>query len=251
MELPFHRWLNHLPSGLLPRGVRYLAASSEQVARLSNKRIFVLPTRQGLLFLGLLLLMLLGAINYSNSMVFVLTFWLGSVCLISLLYTYRNLVNLEIRLHGSEPCFAGGHALFSLQLNNRQPRQRFDIEAQEGAGIRALSSIDAEDHAQLSLAIPAPRRGRLKLGRITLSSRYPLGLFRAWAYVDVEAESLVYPRPADHAPLPQTGQGQGERMATPEEGSDDFHGLILSLCCWHGYSRPETKSDNRNGGSYW
>jgi uncharacterized protein (DUF58 family) len=225
MAAALQRWLDGLPAWLRPRGVRYLAASTKQSAILSNKRIFVLPTKQGTVFFIILVLMLLGAMNYSNSMAFVLTFWLGSVSLVSLLYTYRNLVKLEIRLVAAEPCFAGGHAVFGLLLTNRQPRQRFDIDVQSRDGSSAVASISSEDHAQISLAIAAAQRGRLQLGRVTLSSRYPLGLFRAWAYVDVEAESLVYPRPADHAPLPRSGQGTGERMETVEEGSDDFHGF--------------------------
>ncbi len=225
MRPSLQRWLDAIPAGLRPRGVRYLAASARQSAILSNKRIFVLPTKQGLVFFAILVLMLLGAMNYSNSMAFVLAFWLGSVSLVSLLYTYRNLVKLEVKLAGAEPCFAGGHAVFCLLLNNKQARQRFDIEIQNSTGSSSVTSVSSDDHCQINLVIPAPQRGRLQLGRVTLSSRYPLGLFRAWAYVDVEAETLVYPRPADHAPLPQTGQGTGERMETIEEGSDDFHGF--------------------------
>jgi len=225
MAVLFQSWLDRLPARLRPRGVRYLAASANQSAILSNKRIFVLPTRQGAIFFAILVLMLLGAMNYSNSMAFVLTFWLGSVSLVSLLYTYRNLIKLEIKLAGAEPCFAGGHAIFNLLLNNTQSRQRFDIGIQNSTGITSTTSVGSEGYTQISLAVPAPRRGRLRLGRVTLSSCYPLGLFRAWAYVDIEAETLVYPRPADHAPLPQTGQGSGERMETTEEGSDDFHGF--------------------------
>lgn len=225
MSIALQRWLDALPASLRPRGIRYQAASAKQSATLHGKRIFVLPTKQGMVFFAVLLLMLLGAINYSNSMAFVLTFWLGSVTLVSLLYTYRNLVNLEIKLSGAEACFAGGHAAFNLMLTNHQLRQRFDIEVRNAAGISAASSVASQDHAQISLVIPAPQRGRLQLGRITLSSRYPLGLFRAWAYVDVEAETLVYPRPSDQAPLPPQGQGSGERKETHEQGSDDFHGF--------------------------
>ena len=225
MAIALQRWLDALPARLRPRGIRYQAVSTRQSATLHNRRIFVLPTRQGMVFLGVLFLMLLGAINYSNSMAFVLTFWLGSVTLVSLLYTYRNLVSLEVRLIGTEACFVGGHAAFNLMLTNPQLRQRFDIEIRTADGISAASSIESQDHTPITLAVPAKRRGRLGLGRITLSSRYPLGLFRAWAYVDVEAETLVYPRPADHAPLPQSGQGSGERKETHEAGSDDFHGF--------------------------
>ncbi|HHJ80108.1 MAG TPA: DUF58 domain-containing protein [Candidatus Tenderia electrophaga] len=225
MATASQRWRDALPTWLRPRGVRYLAATAEQPAILSNKRIFILPTKQGAAFFAILGLMLLGAMNYSNSMAFVLTFWLGSVSLISLLYTYRNLIKLEIKPAGAEPCFAGGHAVFNLLLNNPQSRQRFDVEIQNATGISNVGSINSDDHTLISLAIPAAQRGRLPLGRITLASRYPLGLFRAWAYVDVESETLVYPRPANHAPLPQTGQGSGDRVETTEEGSDDFHGF--------------------------
>jgi uncharacterized protein (DUF58 family) len=225
MALALHRWLDALPVKLRPRGIRYQPASAGEGAILHSHRIFVLPTKQGLVFLGVLFLMLLGAINYSNSMAFVLTFWLGSVTLVSLFYTYRNLVKLELRLAGSEACFAGGHAAFHLLLFNFSTRSRFDIELRASDGSDTLTSVEAHDQSRATLALPTQRRGRLRLGRITLSSRYPLGLFRAWAYVDAEAETLVYPRPADYAPLPHSGRGSGERRQTPEAGSDDFHGL--------------------------
>ncbi|ALP54246.1 hypothetical protein Tel_14455 [Candidatus Tenderia electrophaga] len=220
------RWLEALPLRLRPRGLRYQAASARAAAVLYGHRIFVLPTKQGLVFLGILLLMLLGAMNYSNNMAFVLTFWLGSITLVSLFHSYRNLAQLELRLAGAEPCFAGGHAAFHLLLHNPSARPRFDIELRSGDGTEALTSVDAQAQSRATLALPAPRRGRVGLGRITLASRYPLGLFRAWAYIDVEAETLVYPRPAHHAPPPHSGQGGGERRQSRDEaGSDDFHGL--------------------------
>ncbi len=225
MVATLHRWLDTLPAPLRPRGIRYQPASASEAATLHGQRIFVLPTKQGMVFLGVLLLMLLGAINYSNSMAFVLTFWLGSITLVSLFYTYRNLVKLELRLAGAEPCFAGGHAAFHLLLHNPTARPRYDIELRASDDSEALTSLDPRDQRRTTLALPTQRRGRLRLGRITLSSRYPLGLFRAWAYVDVEAETLVYPRPADHAPLPHSGAGGGARRQTHEAGSDDFHGL--------------------------
>lgn len=225
MAIALQRWLQALPPPLRPRGLRYQAATVGHGATLHRRRIFVLPTRQGWVFLGVLCLMLLGAMNYSNSMAFVLTFWLGSITLVSLFYTYRNLVGVTLNLTGAEPCFAGGHGAFHLQLDNPSLRPRLDIELRAAAGGQALSTIAAQDHDPVTLAVPAPRRGRLSLGRITLSTRYPLGLFRAWAYVDAEAETLVYPRPAETAARPPSDAGGGERRQTLELGSDDFHGL--------------------------
>jgi uncharacterized protein (DUF58 family) len=225
MNLFLSRWLDALPPQLRPRGIRYQAAGARQGAILHRRRIFVLPSRQGVIFTGVLFLMLLGAINYGNSMAFVLSFWLGSLLPVSILFTYRNLVGLEVKPGSAEPCFTGGHALFHLHLNNSQARERCDIEIRSRDGSHSSSSVAPLDHAVVTLALPARQRGRLKPGRITLATRYPLGLFRAWAYVDLEAETLVYPRPADHAPLPQGTSAMGERRETSEQGSDDFHGL--------------------------
>ena len=38
--------------------------------------------------------------------------------------------------------------------------------------------------------------GVLRPGRLTLFTRFPVGLFHAWSYVDLDTHCVVYPRPA-------------------------------------------------------
>ena len=57
---------------------------------LTQRRIFILPTRQGFLFAIVLGIMLIGSINYNNSLGYLLTFLLASVSVVSILYTYRT-----------------------------------------------------------------------------------------------------------------------------------------------------------------
>jgi uncharacterized protein (DUF58 family) len=219
------RWFNALPPQLQPLGVRYHPASNHHAATLLGKRIFVLPTKQGLGFMALLLVMLLGATNYSNNMAFALTFLLGSMLIISVLHTYRNLVGLQVRLSQVEECFAGGQAGFVMELINADGRLRCDIELLSSAGTTAMVNVAGHDHTHARLMLPAPHRGLLKIGRITLATRYPFGLFRAWSYVDVEGAALVYPRPSTSGLEPRTETAAGEGVPTTEPGSDDFHGL--------------------------
>ncbi len=70
---------------------------------LNRKRIFILPSRAGMLFAGAMLTMLLAAINYSLSLGYVLTFVLASVGLVSMLHTYRNLAGLILRPGRGDP----------------------------------------------------------------------------------------------------------------------------------------------------
>ena len=74
--------------------------------QLDRSRIFILPSSTGLLFAMVLLVMLLGAINYANNMGYMFTFLLGSMALVSVLHSYRNLARLQFTAARAVPVFA-------------------------------------------------------------------------------------------------------------------------------------------------
>jgi len=75
------------------------------------------------------------------------------------------------------------------------------------------------------LAVPAARRGWLPLGRVMLETHFPLGLFRAWSFVELECRCLVYPRPEHGALPPPAPSLQAGGARAHAQGSDDFSGL--------------------------
>jgi uncharacterized protein (DUF58 family) len=65
----------------------------------------------------------------------------------------------------------------------------------------------------------------MRPGRLTLFTRYPIGLFNAWSYVDLDTHCVVYPRPAPPGlPLPPLVVG-GTDGSARGQGTDDFAGL--------------------------
>ena len=54
---------------------------------------------------------------------------------------------------------------------------------------------------------------------------YPLGLLRAWTWVDLEIRALVYPKPLASGPLPGVSTETPDGSALPIPGTDDFYGL--------------------------
>ncbi|MCJ7773902.1 MAG: hypothetical protein MUP22_12315, partial [Desulfobacterales bacterium] len=80
------------------------------------RRIYILPTAQGFLFIIILTGMLIGSINYSNNLGFLLTFLLGSMTFISMLYAIRNLTGIRILTSGAEPVFAEEPAVFEFYV---------------------------------------------------------------------------------------------------------------------------------------
>ncbi|HUL41597.1 MAG TPA: DUF58 domain-containing protein [Burkholderiales bacterium] len=192
---------------------------------LTQRRVFILPTRQGLLFGILLLLLLIGSINYSLGLGYVLTFLLAAMGNISMLHAFRNLAGMQVRPGKADPVFAGEWARFAVCLDNRRVLARYAIAVTRGKQAPVFCDVLQNAAAIAEVGVPAPRRGWLRPGRITLFTRFPLGLFRAWSYVELDAHCLVYPRP-DAATLPpvkpHSHSGAGVESG---RGNDDFTGL--------------------------
>ncbi|MDP2762401.1 MAG: DUF58 domain-containing protein [Sideroxyarcus sp.] len=191
---------------------------------LNQRRIYILPTRQFFAFACVLVLMLLGDINYNLSLGYVLTFLLATTGGLSMLYAFRNMAQLEIHAGYVEPVFAGEQALFVFHFNNPGTLDRHQLHLHDDDGHETVFDLPARHSTPVELALPATRRGWLDSGRLILETRFPLGLFKAWTYLHFDVRALVYPKPAAPQPLPAaTAQdGSGKTMA---KGDDDFSGL--------------------------
>ena len=100
---------------------------------LVQRRIFILPTKQGYAFGGTLLVLLLASINYALSLGFVLTFTLASMAGVAMLHTWRNLAHLKLRPGRCDPVFAGEVAHFGINVET-PARTRFAIAARRSHG---------------------------------------------------------------------------------------------------------------------
>ncbi len=208
-----HRWLD----------IDRRHAPRDQPVQLARHRIFILPTRYGLLFAVLTFVMLVGSANYNNSAGFLLTFLLIGVGLVSILHTYRNLAGLRFHAGRCDPVFHGEPARYLIHVHN-------------GDGARSALGILAEGQAphfhdiaqkgetRIEIAASTRRRGRRPLGLITVFSRYPLGLFHAWSLVSLDTVCLVYPKPSADARLSRAVGDAAHAQAQPVPGNDDFHG---------------------------
>ena len=193
---------------------------------LGHRRVYIVPTRIGWMFGATLAILLLGSINYAIALGFALTFLLAGLGLAGMVHTARNLALLAVSSARAEPVFAGEAAQFRLLLENPSRFDRPSILARHAGSLaQVVVDIGADSVAETVLAIPAVRRGRLALGRVMLETRFPLGLFRAWSYVEPDAHCLVYPRPLFSA-LPDAGaHGGSGRSGSQAAGNDDFAGL--------------------------
>jgi uncharacterized protein (DUF58 family) len=193
-------------------------------AHLGRRQIYILPTGAGVLYGLAATLMLAGALNYGSNIGLLFTFLFVALGLVGMLHTWRNLLDLELAATDAAPVFAGDQAQFSVRLREGAGRGRPGLEL-SADGARIESDLPAGGEVQLLLAVATRVRGDQALGRVTLATRYPLGLLRAWGYLDTSAQVLVYPRPGARGPVlarPHYRQAdRGDRGV----GADDFVGL--------------------------
>ncbi len=195
------------------------------IIALGRRRVFILPTGHGLTFAAVLLLMLTGSINYSLSLGFVLTFLLAALGINAMIYTFRNLANLRVSGGRARPVYAGDSARFTVNLENPGDTARYSLGLTRDRKAAEFVDAPARSTATAGVVIPAPRRGILRPGRLILFTRYPLGIYYAWSYLELDMHCIVYPRPEPPGvtlPAATTSPGEGTQRG---QGQEDFAGL--------------------------
>lgn len=213
---------------------------------LHNRRLFIFPTKAGFFFFGLLILLWLVATNFENNLIFGLTFLLAAIFVVAIFHTFFNLSGLAIEAGYTPPCFCGSAAEFGFVLSQQGRRYRDNIRLVYGDGENVSIALPGVERAEVSLAIPAPARGWFKPGRVTLETRYPLGLLRAWTFLDLNLRALVYPRPIKSTVWPQGSKAGEEGSMELADGREDFRGLeryrpgeTLGRIAWKHYAREQ------------
>ncbi|TPQ25144.1 DUF58 domain-containing protein [Methylomonas koyamae] len=190
---------------------------------LSHRRIFILPTQRGLGFVLLILLLLLIGFVYSNNLAYLLGFLLASIFFVAILHSFKALAGLIVRAGRQPAVFAGQAGAFNFQISNPGRLSRFAVQLHLQTEL-TISLAPAETQTA-TLYQATVRRGWLQPQTLTVSSLYPLGLFRAWAPLRFDSPLLVYPKPAKRQlPFPQSDDGAVAEGQSRRQG-DEFYGL--------------------------
>jgi len=207
------------------RWARRRQGGDARSTRLGSGRVYILPTGVGLVFALMAFAMLLGSMNYNNNLSFALTFLLASLGFVAMHHCQRNLVGLEISFAGVDAVFAGQSAEFRIAVTNHSRNFRQSLQLYADRAVSESVDLPPGDSHVFRLEIPTRVRGRVQLSRFGVRTLFPFELFRAWAWLHMDLEGLVYPAPADETPSPPpTRSARGHRQHDAR-GEEDFAGL--------------------------
>lgn len=217
-----------------------------KLIKLNIRNIFILPTKAGVGFVCLLAVILLVAINYQSNLAYGLCFLMGSVFLLGIIHTCRNLSGISLSNVGAKAVFAGDLVSCQIKINSfKGNKQAIGVFWNGIADEYHLVDIAPMADAEILLTMPTEKRGYFYSIPIRVETTFPFGFFVSWTVVDLLFQTIVYPKPVEgKVTLVGCSGEEDEGVKTFGRGVDDFQGLrsyqpgdSMRLINWKSFSK--------------
>jgi len=197
---------------------------------LTQRNVYIMPTRPGFMMGLTLLVLLVASINYQLNLGYLLTFLLAGCAVVGMHVCHATLRGLTMNLIAPDAQFAGASATIGIVLSNARPRPR------HGIGLAVLDTwhadrwvwtdVPAQGSATVQVAFRPERRGLHRVPPLTAETRFPLGTFRGWTVWRPAAQVMVYPGPeAFPPPLPPGEPRAGGGAKARVQSTGEFEGV--------------------------
>lgn len=199
------------------------------------------PTREGLWFLAVTLVLGVAAVNTGNNLLYLILAMLLAFLIISGLLSEQTLRRVRVQREIPARLFAGAPASFAVWLANGKRQvtsYALHLDEADPAGGRPAARfflrLGPGAREAWRYALTFPRRGRQRLPGLVLWTRFPFGLFSKSSRPLLQDSVVVYPavRPLRRGELPsfleggrrqrdRRGRGAALRNLRPYRAGDD------------------------------
>lgn len=192
--------------------------------RLTQRQIFIFLSKEGGLFVLMMVAIFVAGVNYANNLILGLCFFLGSVLVIVVHHTFNNLSGLLLEAVDASDSEAGSFTHYRIRITPHGRHIPHQIQLEWDGQTRVLEQIDRSTLIVFQLATQT--RGRFLPPRLNISTVYPLGILRAWTYVRFSEPAWVSPQPIEGILQGQrVMSGEEDEAATRVAGQDEFDDL--------------------------
>ncbi|MGB9405170.1 MAG: DUF58 domain-containing protein [Candidatus Acidiferrales bacterium] len=161
-------------------------------------------TREGIVYLGVILILVLAAVNTGNNLLFLILACLLAGILISGVLSRAVLSGIEFKLELPEHIFAEQPLLSTIELRNEKeiwPSLSLRVvgEGSEKGPAQILARpvyfpyISRKSAVRQTVQLVFPKRGVYRQDAFGLRTKFPFGLFEKTRRVDSPIELVVYP----------------------------------------------------------
>jgi len=194
---------------------------------LTQRNVYILPTRAGFMLGATLLVLLVASINYQLNLGYLLTFLLAGSTVVSMYISHGTLRGITMHLIAPNANYVGASVAFDVKINSDRRAVRHGLGVSvRGTGQWSWTDVPGRGSSNLQVALKVTQRGLTPLPTLTAETRFPLGTFRVWTVWRPAAQILVYPAPEPLAPplppgVPRASSGTAQQTSS----SGEFDGV--------------------------
>lgn len=189
-------------------------------------RVYILPTKMGGYLNGLIFLMFLLALGYSNNLLLIFTIFLFSFNLMWLIQTHFHLHALKL----DQVFIPEAHAGQSPEIKifwNKVPKGPWDwsLKLESDRGDFELHHPTHRETESAGL-MRVSQRGVHQWRHLRVQTSNPFGFYQVWIFYPLKTQSFVYPALLSSTDLNLLGQVLAGEIPIDKKGTEDFRGLV-------------------------
>ncbi|WP_448549396.1 hypothetical protein [Thalassotalea fusca] len=166
----------------------------DNVQKLSNRNIYIFPSKLGTAYIGFVVLLFILGTNYQNNLILLFSYVLASFFVSVMLHTFFNLSGLKIAAEDEYRLFSKQDGDIKLRLWS--DRAKYALSLSLGANENHLTDISRGNQVVHVNYVPS-KRGIFNIERMNVFSRYAFGLFHCWSYLQFKSQIIAYPQPIE------------------------------------------------------
>lgn len=192
----------------------------------TRTRVYIFPTRMGGYLLGLIGLMFLLSIGYSNNLLLIFTIAMFGLNLIWLVNSHFHLARLSPGQVFVEDGHVGSIQTVSFRWK-KWPRGNLHfnlklIGEEYQSEVKIISTEEGRSVGEIKL----PSRGLYSWTHLLVKTDRPFGLYQTWIYFKIEVSAHAYPTLLKDLPLPSPEITEREGTLSGErKGDEGLRGL--------------------------
>jgi uncharacterized protein (DUF58 family) len=161
-----------------------------------SNRVYIIPTLNGLKLFAINLLLLIFGLIYANNYLLFFNFLLFSLFVVTMFYTNMNLDKFTLEKIGLAIVEEGNLiSLSTTKALEELSREQIKLSLFTDNGIidSEATNID-RGISSFNFKFPSQKKGVIHFKQAYLSTTFPLGLFRAFMYVNIHSQIYIYPK---------------------------------------------------------
>lgn len=187
----------------------WFTSLSKIPVRVNTPRPYIIPTGLGFSYGTLVFILVIVSVNNRNNLIFLFSFFLFSVGLVTMLMSHKNFEKIKLSFLQASLLFKNEAGFLHYKMENTGSKDSFMIQLAD----KIVEHLRPQENRELQVMYTPVKYGVMQVPMQRIESRFPLQFLQVWRFVQPEVKITVYPEKINYF-------GQPEQQLQIEAGKE-------------------------------